>query len=196
MLIASTRNVEGTRIATVATPPDEEADGEDLVLSVRELGGNGSGTGADLLSQQWHTPPLQQQHPCLPQQECRVRDAAAQCGHLAAVAASARAESLPQSQAIAGRVSTGTRMAASHTRAFAAMVLQSRISPPCYRGAEGCRRLRFARMDRPIDTGNNSTLPLTPTEVNDSAKQRGLARRAASSVLMEIEMTCEKLCVR
>ena len=109
--LAWTTTAAGTRIATVATPPKADVDSEDVVLSVRELPGNGSGAGTALLAahrhgppcepnpplqQQWHGPFPQQQHLCWvedtavpPQQECRVCAPAAQCGHFAAGVASA-----------------------------------------------------------------------------------------------------------
>ncbi|MHB0960139.1 MAG: hypothetical protein ACYC0X_20935 [Pirellulaceae bacterium] len=135
----------GTGTATVISPSNEGID-NDFVVSVRELLGNGSGAGTDSLSEHRHGPPLQQPHdplapqqlPCFaedaavpPQQECRGCDPLVQCGHFPAGAASARAGFtaidsagwFPQLHAITGRVSAGTSVAASHTRAFAVMLL-------------------------------------------------------------------------
>lgn len=149
------RTTDGTTIATVTASEDET--GDDFVVSVRELLGNGSGAGSEWLAEHWHrlpcepAPPLQQQQDdplapqqprcCAedaalsPQQECCVRDRAAQCGHLAAGAASTAFTAdcddwFPQSQAITGRVCTGTSAAASHTRSLTVMLSWSCTHEP------------------------------------------------------------------
>jgi len=146
-------------------PASEGADSDGFVLSVRESPGNGSGAGSDLFTEHWHgppcepKPPLQQHDPSapqqlrcwaegaavLPQQECRSCDRAAQCGHFAAGESAARPDfisarcdpGLPQLQAITGRVSAGTDMAASHTRTFAVMLLQRGIASDCISPGQG-----------------------------------------------------------
>jgi hypothetical protein len=122
------------RITTVAKPPNEDADREDFVLSVRELPGKGTGAGADWFAAHRHGPPcepgppLQQQQRQVPlplqQHRCCAEDTAAR-----------RGESLPRLQAIPGRVSAGTSMAASHTKTFAVMLLHSRITSAWYLAA-------------------------------------------------------------
>jgi hypothetical protein len=130
----------------------------DRALSVRELPGNGSDAGADLLAAHWHGPPCEphpplQQHIPLPlqqvpgcaevarvppQQECRAR--AAQRGHFAAGMACVpagfhavdRGEGRMQLQAVKGRVSAGTSTAASHTRILAVMLLQNCMMSALY----------------------------------------------------------------
>jgi hypothetical protein len=148
---ARARTAGGATTATVDTASTGEAS-EDFALLVRDLFGNGAGAGVGRLAAQWHCPPCeqqrqgpfppqQQQQPCAAedaaalQQQCRACGRAAQCGHFVVGAASMRPESisvlredwLPQAQSVAGRVSAGTSMAASHTRTFAAIRLQTRI---------------------------------------------------------------------
>ena len=67
---------DGATAAMVVGPPNEDADNGDLVLSVRESLGNGTGAGDELSAEQRHElpcepgPPLQQQQvdPVPPQQ--------------------------------------------------------------------------------------------------------------------------------
>ena len=62
------------------------------------------------------------------QQECRTRDGqrSTGTGNRRSVRPRGGKEWVPQSQGIAGRVSAGTNMAASHTRSFAVILSQNR----------------------------------------------------------------------
>ncbi len=104
------RTSDGTTITTVTA--SEDVTGDDFVVSVRELLGNGSGAGSEWLAEHWHELPrgpgplLQQQQDgplapqqlrcCAegaagpPQQECWGRGPSVQCGHFAVGADSAR----------------------------------------------------------------------------------------------------------
>jgi hypothetical protein len=127
------------------------------------------------LQQQWQGPLPQQPHwpfadkaACRAQQECRgCCDRTAQRGHLAAGAELLRLAFntagwnawSPQAQAIKGRDSAGTSMAASHTSTLAKMLSQRRTNEPLNLGSRSglCLPVSAILSTHPLLNSNIST---------------------------------------